>query len=674
MEGGLGRLWSPLYAGLVLCVAINGTVAAQPASDEDTERDRAISLKPITVEVTRIQQRRLETAAPVSVITRKDLRQRQARDLSDILQGIPGVVAEGGGRGLAMQPNIRGLGESRVVTRINGARQNLHKSHVGRGFIAPALIERVEILRGPASTLYGSGALGGVVSIETIDAPTFLNGDPWGFRITSAYETNGDLTAGSALIAGQIGPVGALFGIVSRESDDYEDGDGEVVPFTRTDTVSGLVSLSWQTGAIGYFEFNSLYFGSEHLGLLTPNLASTQELVFRDTEKTTTSLTWRYQGPSNPWVDAEVTAYRNEITLQTKDVDTGVKGEDVLETIGLDLANTSRFTTAGIGHILTYGVEIFRDSQQSTQGGQPEPGFADSQRLSMGAFVRNQFLIGTKWVVSLGLRYDHIEMEAERAGLESSVFSELSSQVSVSYHFTRALMGYVSYAQAFRAPSLRALFVGGVHFPGNTYIPNPNLQPETAENKEIGLSYARTGVFAPTDRLTVRAAAFQNDLEDYIEEVVLANHTVFRNVGKARIRGLELSIRYSRLNNWYVSAAGTMLRGENLVKDEPLQSIPADRLTLTGGKLWWDGALSTGVQLTLVAEQDDVPYEPFTIAPTPSHEQLDLFATWYGPKENGIRITLAIDNVTDSTYRWHLSQINQPGRNIKLSVSYRPRL
>jgi len=190
----------------------------------------------ITVRVGRIERDLRDVTAPVSVLTQEDIARLQGADLGDLLTALPGVTAEGGERAEALQPNIRGLGESRVVSRIDGARQNIALSHRGRSFIDPALIGRVEVLRGPGSTLYGSGAVGGVVEIEILDPDQLAASDEGPvYRLALRGADNASRLCGTLAAAVQGERFGALAAISASRSDDYTDGDGVAIPFSDTD-------------------------------------------------------------------------------------------------------------------------------------------------------------------------------------------------------------------------------------------------------------------------------------------------------------------------------------------------------------------------------------------------------------------------------------------------------
>ena len=109
----------------------------------------------------------LDTPVSASVLEGEVLAVKQATNFQELIGDAPGLTIEGGPRAFAQEPNIRGFQNDQIVVRIDGARFNFDQAHRGRFFLDPDLVQRVEIIRGGGSTLYGSGALGGVISMET---------------------------------------------------------------------------------------------------------------------------------------------------------------------------------------------------------------------------------------------------------------------------------------------------------------------------------------------------------------------------------------------------------------------------------------------------------------------------------------------------------------------------
>lgn len=631
-----------------------GTVAI--ATNETPTTDDVIEVR-----IGRIEKDVREVTAPVSVLTRDDIVRLQGVDLGDLLIALPGVTVEGGERSEALQPNIRGLGESRVVSRIDRARQNISISHRGRSFIDPALIGQVEVLRGPGSTLYGSGAVGGVINLETLNPSQLVTGDSaLARRLVLRGSTNADRAGATAAAAYQGERIGTLLALSADIADDYEDGAGETVPFSDTNQSSVLAKAVINDVADGTLSLTYAGYREEGESLLTADRAA-GDPVDRETTQDIASL--QYRNSSTGLWSPELTLYDVDTRFDERLLDQSETRTNGLETIGLDAVNVSRFIVAGSNATIVSGLELYRDTQEGTRNGAPNPGFASSELTATGAFVLGELNLTDRLTVIAGVRADTFQLKAAREDLADTDLDATSPSFAATYAINDAFSIRASYAEAFRTPSLRQLFIGGPHFPGNDYVPNPDLKPETARNFELGLTWR----FDVLDgELSGEAFVFKNEIDDFIEQVVAATTTSFLNVGEAEIDGVEFRLQYSTAL-YDFSLTAQALDGDNLERAEPLQSIPADELAIQIVRRAPQVGLEFGARFIATAAQNDVPGRPFTIAATNSHERLDLFARWDIPSSPAT-LVLGVDNVTDQTYRRHLSQINAAGRAFKFSL------
>jgi hemoglobin/transferrin/lactoferrin receptor protein len=150
------------------------------------------------------------------VITNEQIELRNPAKLDDLLRELPGVDMQGGPRRVSQDINIRGFGGQRVVTTLDGARQNFDAGHKGRFFLDPDLLREVEVVRGSNSALHGSGAIGGVVSMETKNASDFLRGpETFGFRAKYGFSTVNNEPYYSAGAFGRVGDKVDVVGNIS---------------------------------------------------------------------------------------------------------------------------------------------------------------------------------------------------------------------------------------------------------------------------------------------------------------------------------------------------------------------------------------------------------------------------------------------------------------------------
>jgi hemoglobin/transferrin/lactoferrin receptor protein len=202
-----------LLAGATQIVVV-GVAHAQaaappvPAKDEAAATASQLSLGKVVVSAGQ-EKVAIDTPQAVTTLDQDDIDQAQASTIGDLLTAIPGVSTMGGVGALGQGFNIRGMGtgladsDSRILMQIDGTTKFFEQYRMGSFFSDPELYKRVEVLRGPASsTLYGAGALAGVVNFTSKDASDFLTGDDrFAVRLRGGLETNSDAYFGSGVIA-----------------------------------------------------------------------------------------------------------------------------------------------------------------------------------------------------------------------------------------------------------------------------------------------------------------------------------------------------------------------------------------------------------------------------------------------------------------------------------------
>ncbi|MFW6010454.1 MAG: TonB-dependent receptor plug domain-containing protein [Gemmatimonadota bacterium] len=157
------------------------------------------------------------------------------------------MTAVGGPRRQAEPPQIRSFGADRIVLRLDGARQDFSSGHKGRMFLDPALLERVEVVRGPSSALFGSGAIGGMIAFETRDARDLLGPEEsLGVRLTPRFLSGSDEWGGHGSLAGRTGGFDYLASVSARSAGDVELSTDAELPYSDADTWATLGKVGWQ--------------------------------------------------------------------------------------------------------------------------------------------------------------------------------------------------------------------------------------------------------------------------------------------------------------------------------------------------------------------------------------------------------------------------------------------
>lgn len=665
------------YVSFCALIAAAPSAMAQqvPQASQQVAAAPVVTLDPIVTTATKTPQRADEQPFTVEVVGPEELERKQPVNLEDILRDIPGVSAAGGSRATAQTPNIRGFGGQRVVTTIDGARQNFDAGHKGGVFIEPDMLKQVEVLKGAGSALYGSGAIGGVLAMTTKEAADFLNSDErYGARLRLGYSSA--FKEPLATIAAYARPVDQLdlvaYGAF-RDSGNIRAGSGgayATIPYSAENQKSGLFK-----GTVRPNENHKLSASVQLVNLSGTEPINTEavtqlrsELADRMVQRRTYTASYAYDNPDQPLINPNVVVYRNTINVNERRVSDSRRDVTDLSTTGLDVRNTSRFSTGSwFKHAVTLGVEYFRDEQDGTRNNGNRDEFPDAKSNTTGVYLQDEIRIGGRFALVPGVRYDSFKRDPS-TNVAALNESKTSPRIGASFDATRWLQVYGSYGQAFRAPAMTELYVAGTHFPGNRFIPNPNLKPETATTAEGGLRFKFDDLVTGGDALRAQLGYFNTDAKDFIDFVVTATTSTYRNISKANVDGFEGSIRYDA-PRWFASVAGSAIRGTNKTTNTPIDSIPADKIVPTLGAKMASWDLVAGVSGEFAAAQDRVSTASLR---TPGYGIGNVFVAWVPSQEwaRGLRVDAAVNNVFDRYYRNNLATTPEPGRDFRLSVAY----
>lgn len=618
-----------------------------------------------------LRDARPESGTPVTidVVGPEELARKQPSDLGDLLEDVPGVLVTGGPRAIAQTANIRGFSDNQLVFRLDGGRLNFNQAHRGRSFFDPALIKQVEVIKGGGSTLYGSGALGGVIAVETVDAKDLLrDGQTMGARLSFGLESNGEKTYGAATVYADWGDVDALLSLSHRDTAALiENGAGGDTPFSTLEQLNGLLKLGFEPTEDTRFELSIASYDDR---ALTPantsaNPGGSNPVVDRDGSTRDFRLSYDWNPAGNDLIDLSVLIYDHRLDITELDIATADVDRTQYDTTGFEVVNRSRFD-AGVPVSLVYGFEVFRDTQTGFANGAPRPQFPDAEARTIGVFAEGTLELSAATNLVLGARFDRYERDPNDPTLAVAEEDFFSPRIGLSHKFNDSWEVYSNLSRAFRAPTLTELYATGLHFPGNPFgfppdnffVPNPNLRPEKSTQFELGTRF-ENGPWS------VDAAAFYSDVDDYIDTVVNvpAGTTSQRNVD-AKLYGFEAKVGYDR-GDLFWNAGLTIVRGKDKTADEFLGSLPQDRLTATLGyrpNADW----TLGTRATFAASQNRVPP---TGAASDSYTLVDVFAT-YAPDDRPLEVQFGVDNVFDEDYTVYPNALAQPGRNFKLTMSY----
>lgn len=668
---------TPAQAQTVQAQTVQVPAGQAPAGEAPAVQTAATPLDPLTVSATRTPEP--TDSVPFSVDQRhaEDVDLRRARRLDDLLRDMPGVESGGGPRRAAQSPNIRGLEGNRVLLMLDGARQNFDAGHKGRVFLDPEILKQVDVLKGGASALRGSGAMGGVIEMTTKDAADFLEpGQTAGLRLKAGYSSAArePLYSGTAFARPAKG-VDMLASVTGRDARDLRLGNGDRLDNSAEDLLSGLFKIGVEPAKHHRVTLSHIFFNQD--GDIPSNgegaAGPENPLVHRRTNQRQWVLNYAGSDPATPLFNPNVTLYSVSLDTRERRID-GVSRLDKSKqsTVGFDVYNTSRFTLGGLRNALTYGVEYYREKQRGTRNGVLRPQFPKSSGDVLGIYLQDAVQLTDTLSVIGTVRYDSFWRDPDDPSLRDTQEDAISPRLGVMWQALPWLGLYANGGYAFRAPALTELFVAGQHFPTNDFIPNPELKAEKSVGYESGVRLKFSDLLEPGDRLRLGGAFYDTYYKDFIAQVfdftTFPSTTTNVNLSKARIWGVEIEGMYDA-RYWFASLGASRIRGKDRNTGDPIDTIPADKVVGTvGGKL---PALDLifGWRAEAAAKQRRVTQDALK---TKGYVIHGVFASWQPSQGvlDGLRVDVGIDNIFDRNYRRHLDTVREAGIDVGGTVSY----
>ncbi|AIB44980.1 Heme/hemopexin utilization protein C, hxuC [Haemophilus influenzae CGSHiCZ412602] len=701
-----------------LSLAITTTLVTANALAQSVELDS------INVIATRDPSRFAYTPEKQS---KDSLLSKQATSVAAALEDIPNVDIRGGSRSIAQKPNIRGLSDNRVVQVIDGVRQNFDLAHRGSYFLPMSLIQEIEVIKGPSSSLWGSGALGGVVAMRTPNALDLLkNNDKFGVKIRQGYQTANNLSERDASVFAANDKFDVLLSGFYNNADNLRIGKGNKLNNTAYKQFGGLAKFGWQINDANRVElshretrFKQTAPGNNE----AENELTNEQIIEKINEyhnplnnfppKAKPSLKEFYSGvrarlggvsylsdqqipdqstvfnyyltPDNPYLNTHIALYNNKTIEKEQRKVSGVKDQTKLTTRGINLRNSSE-----LSHIsFVYGVDYMRDKISTERGTnnsdakfRAEPYNANSNTTGV-YLIAHIPLFGEKLLLSPSVRYDHYDTSSKTVKYKDK---HLSPATKLTWKVTNWLDFSAKYNEAFRAPSMQERFASGYHFGVDVgrhivdkFVANPNLRPETAKNKEITANLHFDSLFKQGDKFKVEATYFRNDVKDLINLKMFNDPNVqgassptnsqYQNIANARLSGIELQAQYQTERLTLFTNYGST-KGRDKDSGEALSNIAASKIGVGADYALVKDKFTVGATVTHYAAQHRVPKDHAVTYP--SYILTDLRAT-YAPLKGewkNLRLDFALENLFDRKYQPAFSLMEGTGRNAKISAVY----
>ncbi|HEX2208817.1 MAG TPA: TonB-dependent receptor [Longimicrobium sp.] len=643
-------------------------------------RPTVLSLEGINVTASPRSADPLNITQSTVELSGKALERNLGTSVAQTLSSQPGLSTRYGGPA-ASTPVIRGLAGERVLVVQNGQRTgDLSSTSSDHALsVDPLAASRIEVVRGPASLLYGNNALGGVVNVISTDIPTTIPGEASGFLAAQGESVN----PGGALTGEITLPLGETFAISARGGgrrvDDVRVGGGGTLHNTFYNNAYGTAGLGYVTERVqGGVSLGGYTFD---YGLPAPVHEGEEHEEHEEHEEGISIEGHRLEANGRATValgDRGFTTLRLDANAQRYRHDEIEAGGEVGTRFQLDTQTGNLTAKTRFGRLDgAVGVSALR-KDYSPEGEEALTPGAESR--TAGLFVYQELPLGAESdgpSLQAGARYDVYRVQPDEtdderfAGVRGRDFRNFSGSLGLNVPVTDELSASVSVAQSFRAPTVEELFSNAFHHAAGTYdVGDPDLDLEINRGGEAVLR-------AQSERINAQLAAFYSRIDNYITPEVVGDTTLidehdgeeitvpvnrFRQ-DDAELRGLEGQVEAVVGRHIVLGVMGDLVRGD-FVDGGPLPFMPAARL---GGSARWDnGTYSLGVEARHAFEQDRAePAEFATDAYTLVNASAGLSLRRGGRIHN---IVLRVDNLLDESYREATSRIlvPSPGRNVSL--------
>lgn len=618
-------------------------------------REAGVALAAVQVTATPTATRAADSPQPTSVVEGAELRRAQGAAVGDAIEQLPGVRSLGMTTGIG-KPVIRGMTHYRIVTLDNGQRSETQAwGHDHSPSVESAAAERVEVIRGPASVLHGSDALGGVVNVvapaipDAIGVPRFARG-----TVAAGYDARVRGGDGTLTLEGAAGGLGGRLALTARGGGDMRTPAG-VLANTRHRAVAPDVAFGWRGGRASVAaRYTSRH---EYVEILDDPVASPGYTGYQRiaTERAQLEISAPLGGSR---VQAAAGVERND----RREFPDAAAAAPALNLLVRNATAHVHLHHAPVGPVTgTLGVSALA-SDFENRGAQT---LMPSSRTRTAALFAFEQLERGRWRASLGARWDVRALETDGepsidVAPQRRTFHALTGSAGALYRVTEPVALVLNVARGFRAPAPADLFVNGFHEGTRAFERgDPTLDVETSLNTELGVRITRHDLIA-------EATAFVSLVDDYIYLRPFGSgggaldslHVV---QGDARLVGAEARVAWRPLRPLTLQLSGDVVRGDNRSANVPLTFVPPPRM-VAGVRLEREGRGATrNAYLSATAEANwrQTRLDPRDVAP-PGYTLLSLGAglTRLVPR-GALAVDVTLRNALDARHRSFMSRYKE---------------
>lgn len=693
--------------------------------------DTTFTFDEVVVSATRSEQKLKDVSSSVGTSDAEEIEQKMATDLKAVLNTEPGVAMQGQGRFGLGGFNIRGRDENHVKVIVDGIQQtSVYNTGAGdddvmrkgQNTIEIDTLQTIEINKGPASSLYGSDALGGAVIMRTKNPSDLLDdAEETSFSsVKVGYASVDDSFKSTATMAGRSGNWESLFMYTYKtghETQTHSSGAdilgpdrGQADPFD-IESDNFLAKLFYQANDAHRFGLTLENFNRQADGdilskegyYLMPGYTYTQNTASDHDQRQRINIehNWMANNSAFDSLDWNL-SYQKSFSDHDNFDHTDAKGYRNRQRNGDEKSTqfNSQFDKAfELGdsyHEVIYGLSYINNSfnldytdylytSNTITPAAPEVPSATSD--TWGLFIQDQgFYFDEKLVVNLGLRYDSYTTDPDSTAstsFEKNTDDAFTGRLGGVYHFTDQLSSFANISQGFKAPSLDQLYYSRQGH-GYDVIANPDLKPEESLGYEVGTRFGN-------QHGRVELVAYYNDYKNFIEQVEVQSspsNIIYTNVNiaKAFIYGAELKSQLSfdslltTTPGFYGSFNIAYSQGEDKTSGESIDSIAPLTTNVALGYDAQDKQFGGQVSMQWVAEKSGSDWSDSDNLDAPSYNVTDITA--YLRPTADLTLRAGVFNVFDEKY-WLYSNLEgkdstvqgidrrtEPGRNWGVNAEY----
>lgn len=537
----------------VIVSLLAGTTVVWGGTVFAAEDLQEFALEDMVVTASRVPTQKVDTPADISVITKEEIADQNYASASDALRAIPGVnVLGSGAKGSSMgQDKILLNGDERVLVLVDGRRMNLGSSGNSSADWLPPInaIERIEVLKGGGSALYGTDAVGGVINV------IMKKGSEIGNHVTvkaAGGSWNAEQYAISASGSTDSG-LGLIVSATKERRGEYKfknaNGKSQLLKNSGYDDTGVIVKLDQKVG-----EDNRIGVNFEHINAEGGSPFGYSGFGNTDSHKRiSNNVALRYDWNESSDERGYVQVYKNYQHAHFRSPVASRQSNFTDSTIGLEAQQNFKFSDTDE---LTVGLEYYKTTVDNTS---LYTGERDINNKAI--FAENRWEFAPSWQLNTGLRYDH----------HSKYGSEVTPKVALNKKFDENSNVYLSWGRVFNAPTTDDLFWHQVDSSqwGTFYTyGDPNLKPEK------GYVWTFGGNTKLNEKTSLSANVFYSKITDAIDwdYTSVPNYTLAVNVNKEKRRGLELSLNHDFDDNLSAYASYTYVqvkqdKGKGFTKD-----------------------------------------------------------------------------------------------------------